>query len=61
MPQIRWAGGGGGIVYTVFPKDKEFRAFEMLEKIELIIFQTRSLCIQVCKAVLTICSAWPLP
>jgi hypothetical protein len=24
-----------GILYTVFSKDKEFRAFEMLEKIEL--------------------------
>ena len=23
-----------GIVYAVFPKDKEYRAFEMLEKIE---------------------------
>jgi hypothetical protein len=37
MAQIRWARAGAlapGRVCTEFPKDKEFRAFEMLEKIE---------------------------
>jgi hypothetical protein len=37
MVQIRWAREPwppGGCI-QVFPKDKEFRAFEMLEKIEV--------------------------
>jgi hypothetical protein len=46
MAQIRWARGpwlAPGSVYAGFPKDKEFRAFEMLEKIEISLFLVTSM------------------